>query len=104
MGVKKTKESIKQRFYWDGMNKEIAEYVKSCRLCQLNKPSGQGSNSPSQGCVLILVDLPKPNPTLGSSAVVLSLNTFSNHRILYETETCLVAIQHFFRFSWLHCK
>lgn len=33
-GVRKTKLAIKQRFYWNGMNKEIADYVKGCQLCQ----------------------------------------------------------------------
>jgi hypothetical protein len=37
MGVKKTQNSIKRRFYWDNMNKDIHEYVKSCQKCQQHK-------------------------------------------------------------------
>ncbi|OXA54205.1 Retrovirus-related Pol polyprotein from transposon opus [Folsomia candida] len=34
MGVRKTQLAIKRRFFWDGMNKDIHEYVKSCQKCQ----------------------------------------------------------------------
>lgn len=33
-GRKKTIYSIKRRFYWDFMNKEIADFVKRCTTCQ----------------------------------------------------------------------
>ncbi|GBM57634.1 Gypsy retrotransposon integrase-like protein 1 [Araneus ventricosus] len=35
MGVKKTKERIRYSFYWPMMSREIAEYCKSCKECQL---------------------------------------------------------------------
>jgi hypothetical protein len=37
MGVRRTKNEIKKRVFWHGMNKDIAEYVKTCSSCQRNK-------------------------------------------------------------------
>jgi len=37
LGIKKTKERIKRRVYWDNMNKEITTYVKTCQVCQRTK-------------------------------------------------------------------
>jgi len=36
-GRRKTIESIKRRFFWNFMNKEIAEFVKVCPVCQKTK-------------------------------------------------------------------
>ena len=38
MGIKKTTKSIEASYWWPGMAKEIEEYVRSCDLCQRNKP------------------------------------------------------------------
>src|SRR5207237_5833846 len=40
-GVKKTKERIKNRVFWDGMNKDIHTYVKTCEMCQKSKTINQ---------------------------------------------------------------
>lgn len=37
MGIRKTKLAIKRRFFWDNMNTEIHNYVKSCIKCQQYK-------------------------------------------------------------------
>ena len=36
-GLKTTKNLIQQRFAWHGMNKDIANWVKSCPNCQKGK-------------------------------------------------------------------
>lgn len=36
-GMNKTYEAIKDKYYWPNMKKEIEEYVKRCKSCQLNK-------------------------------------------------------------------
>lgn len=41
MGRDKTLKLAKRRFYWPRMDVEVADYVKSCRVCQANKPSTQ---------------------------------------------------------------
>ncbi|GFU90721.1 integrase catalytic domain-containing protein [Trichonephila clavipes] len=37
-GVKKTKERIKYNFFWPNMSGKIAEFVQTCKGCQLRKP------------------------------------------------------------------
>jgi transposase InsO family protein len=37
MGVKKTQNEVKKRFYWNFMNKEIQTFVKTCQICQQYK-------------------------------------------------------------------
>ncbi|GFU99799.1 retrovirus-related Pol polyprotein from transposon 412 [Trichonephila clavipes] len=46
MGVKKTKERIKYNFFWPNMSGEIAEFVQTCKGCQLRKPEKIGDRSP----------------------------------------------------------
>jgi RNase H-like domain found in reverse transcriptase/Reverse transcriptase (RNA-dependent DNA polymerase)/Integrase zinc binding domain/Chromo (CHRromatin Organisation MOdifier) domain/Retroviral aspartyl protease len=41
LGVAKTTELAKRRFYWPRMDEEIRQYVTSCLACQQNKPSTQ---------------------------------------------------------------
>ncbi|GFY07745.1 retrovirus-related Pol polyprotein from transposon 412 [Trichonephila clavipes] len=46
MGVKKTKERIKYNFFWPNMPGEIAEFVQTCKGCQLRKPEKIGDRVP----------------------------------------------------------
>jgi Integrase zinc binding domain len=39
LGIDQTIASIRNRFKWDGMSKDIAEYIISCDRCQRNKPT-----------------------------------------------------------------
>jgi Integrase zinc binding domain len=39
MGIDKTIASIRKRFEWGRMSKDIVEYVRSCDRCQRNKPA-----------------------------------------------------------------
>ncbi|GFT92148.1 retrovirus-related Pol polyprotein from transposon 412 [Trichonephila clavipes] len=45
MGVKKTKERIKYNFFWPNMSGEIAEFVQTCKGCQLRKPEKIGDRA-----------------------------------------------------------
>lgn len=38
-GVSRTIKRIKRRFFWDGISKDVAEFVKRCKSCQINKAS-----------------------------------------------------------------
>lgn len=38
-GTSRTIKRIRKQFYWNGMSKDISEYVKKCTLCQTNKSS-----------------------------------------------------------------
>ncbi|GFS77431.1 hypothetical protein TNCV_4491141 [Trichonephila clavipes] len=46
MGVKKTKERIKYNFFCPNMSGEIAEFVQTCKECQLRKPEKIGDRAP----------------------------------------------------------
>ena len=37
LGVHKTTELVKQRYWWKGMDKDIEKYVKSYMVCQVRK-------------------------------------------------------------------
>lgn len=37
LGAAKTLGRLRERFYWSGMHKDVLEYVRSCRSCQLRK-------------------------------------------------------------------
>jgi len=39
LGVNKTLDKIKKRCFWDGMNKDIRDYIRSCEICQKTNPS-----------------------------------------------------------------
>ena len=54
LGKDKTTEQVKRRFYWPGMDADIAAYVTSCDACQRNKPSQQSPMGP-------MMPLPIPN-------------------------------------------
>jgi hypothetical protein len=41
LGVAKTSEQVKRRFYWFGMDDTVRRYVSTCDACQRNKPSQQ---------------------------------------------------------------
>ncbi len=41
LGTAKTVRRVTQKFYWPGMQTFIIDYVRSCELCQRNKPSHQ---------------------------------------------------------------
>lgn len=47
-GVKRTLDKIRQYYTWENINQDVMEYVKKCKLCQLNK---EGFN-PKQPMVL----------------------------------------------------
>ena len=41
LGVAKTLEAVKQRFYWKGMNEDVKSFVTSCVVCQKVQSSTQ---------------------------------------------------------------
>jgi hypothetical protein len=60
MGVKKTKKAVKRRFFWNSMNKDIHEFVKTCRICQEYKVDFIGplpkSSQKRNKCCLVVID------------------------------------------------
>ena len=39
LGIHKTTEKIKERFYWPGYEQDIENWVRACQLCQKRNPS-----------------------------------------------------------------
>ena len=37
LGITKTKDRILQRYYWLGIFKDVAQYCKSCEICQRSR-------------------------------------------------------------------
>ena len=50
-GVKRTQDLIKRKFHWDGLSRDVAEWVETCPICQRmvpkrHKPYGKLENLP----------------------------------------------------------
>jgi transposase InsO family protein len=41
LGEEKTLASVKQRYFWPKMTRDVKRYIKTCDSCQRNKPSNQ---------------------------------------------------------------
>jgi hypothetical protein len=41
VGTGRTLKNVQRYFYWPGMARDVAQYVKSCDACQRNKSSNQ---------------------------------------------------------------
>jgi hypothetical protein len=41
LGIKRTLNKTKNRFYWPNINEFVELYIKSCKLCQMRKKSKQ---------------------------------------------------------------
>ena len=41
LGIQKTKNLIKFRFYWPGMEGDIGRYCRSCNICRRTIPKGR---------------------------------------------------------------
>ena len=52
-GVTKTYQRIRQYYYWENMKKEIQEYVRTCKECQLKKLTRIKTKQP-----MVLTDMP----------------------------------------------
>jgi hypothetical protein len=50
MGIVKTKQLLRQKFYWVGMDKDIEQLVKNCDVCIINQPLN--ANMPLQNVAL----------------------------------------------------
>ena len=68
MGIDKTFDAIKQKYYWPNFFKELYEYVSRCVLCQTRnmkkiKPPVQLIDIPPYAFAKIGLDLSGPYPT-----------------------------------------
>ncbi|GFO18500.1 gypsy retrotransposon integrase 1 [Plakobranchus ocellatus] len=68
-GWRKTLANIKEYFSWPGLSKDVLDYVRFCRVCQIKSPSGRDRPAPYQPMPLIVqpfsrvvIDLVGPLP------------------------------------------
>ncbi len=82
LGVKKTLNKIKKRFYWRLMNKDITKFIKRCKICALRKAHG-GTRAPLQS-------IPPPKRVFHTISIdvigPINLSSSGNQYILTITE------------------
>lgn len=102
VGKAKTIEAVKRRFYWPGMDADIARYVTSCDACQRNKPSTQapmGKLMPlpvptrpgQQWSMDLITQLPRSRS--GHDAIVVYVDKLTKLTHLAATTTSVTAPQ-----------
>lgn len=101
LGVMKTYLRVRQRYYWPKMKADIARYVKSCLVCQKNKPDNckpagfmGRSRLVSEPWSMISADLigPLPRSTRGYRYILVILDTFSKFCLLYPLRSATAAL------------
>lgn len=78
MGVDKTHQTAKQRYFWPNMYKEIHQYVNKCAVCQTRnlqaiKPPVQETDIPPYAFAKVSMDISGPYPvSLSGNKYILS--------------------------------
>jgi hypothetical protein len=88
LGIKRTLNKTKNRFYWPNINEFVELYIKSCKLCQMRKRSKQRPVSLMQPIIVghvfeqLAIDhvgkLPKSN---GFQYIIVLTDTFSKYAV-----------------------
>lgn len=75
-GVAKTLERVKAKFWWKGMEKDVLDYVRTCKSCsqrtdygRVKAPLGSVFNEPKTPFEVIAADIVGPLPTSGHGNV-----------------------------------
>jgi Integrase zinc binding domain len=94
--------SIRKRFEWGGMSKDIAEYVRSCDGCQRNKPapskpigSLQPLEVPTRHWEHVTMDfiMNLPKTKAGHDAILVAVDKLSKAMTLIPTKSSVSAQQ-----------
>lgn len=77
MGIDKTFDAIRQKYFWPNLYKNLYEYISSCVTCQTRsmkkiKPSLQETDIPPYPFAKIGLDLSGPYPTTMSGNMILT--------------------------------
>ena len=78
LGVSKTYDKIRQRYFWEGMYKDITHWIETCKDCASKKSPKRTATTPMQSilvegpfdCVCVDVLGPLPTSDLGNQYVV----------------------------------
>ena len=86
MGVDKTYDSVKLKYYWPNMYKELHNYISSCVTCQKrsaqkSKPPLQETDIPPYAFAKIGLDLSGPYPTSlsGNKYIISFIDLYSGY-------------------------
>jgi hypothetical protein len=94
LGIDKTIVSSRNRFTWDGMSKDIAEYIKTCDRYQRNKPTPskpigllQPLDAPSRNWEHVTMDfiMGLPKSKAGHDAILVVVDKLSKAMTLIPT-------------------
>ena len=84
VGVQKTFDSVRQKYYWPNLFKEINKYVSECTICQTRslqkiRPSLQETDIPPYSMAKLSLDLSGPYPTslLGNKYIIAFVDWYS---------------------------
>ena len=58
LGVNKCRQRLQAHFYWPKLQRDVAEFVRKCRICQLNSPLKVADRAPLQPMTPTLDTLP----------------------------------------------
>lgn len=107
-GITKMRRMISNLMIWKGMYKEIACYIRSCHVCQLNKVKPYSCSGPLQAIIprdvreLVAINLfgPLIKSTFGYMYILVLLDVFSKVIKLYALKkdtstTCLKKIRNY---------
>ncbi|KAL5004187.1 hypothetical protein ScPMuIL_017643, partial [Solemya velum] len=67
-GIKKTRDKIRQIFYWLGMRKDVTDWIKTCTICQTRKSPVPKFRAPlvniqsSEPMEIVAIDITGPFP------------------------------------------
>jgi RNase H-like domain found in reverse transcriptase/Integrase zinc binding domain len=98
--IDKTIATIRNRFTWDGMSKDIAEYIRSCDRCQRNKPTPskptgflQPLEVPSRNWKHVTMDfiMNLPKSKAGHDAILVAVDKLSKAMTLIPTNSTVAA-------------
>ena len=108
LGVTKTLSKIRERYFWPGLSRLVADYVRQCRDCAMYKPANVNMTPPlipitsTKALQLIELDIVGPFPVSdkGNKYIFTIIDTYTRWPEAYaianqETETILTCLEDF---------
>ncbi len=88
LGISKTLQRVKDRFFWTNMNRDVELYVKGCNACNNRKAGSSQSNAPLQAmpvhepwtCVCTDIIGPLTPSATGKRYIIVFTDTFSRYQ------------------------
>jgi hypothetical protein len=96
-GIKKTKDLVKQWYYWPTMNKDVEKYVEGCDICQKVKTKPKRTplhpnEIPNAPWEIISINIIGPLPeSQGKDAILTVVDMFSKMIHLFAVSTTITA-------------